>query len=265
VSGFERARLVGLLLCAAAPRGEAQLVAVASVTGTYRIAGTVAEQSGTPVPAAEVTVIERDTVRRIVRTDDKGKFLVDGLLRPDFQLRVRRVGFQAKRIDVRIASPDRPASVFVKLEPMATTLGTVRIDDESDDAIAMDARLRGFYDRSQSNNFGRYIDEAALLKLHSQFISEALRRVPGVTIKPSRRIGNVVRLRNCGVNLESNEHIGPLIWVDGVRMPGAELDEVAQANDVAAVEIYNSYAGIPAQYFDRSATCGTILVWTKGR
>jgi hypothetical protein len=53
--------------------------------------------------------------------------------------------------------------------------------------------------------------------------------------------------------------------VDGVRLPGAELDEYTQGNDVAAIEIYNSFAGIPVQYFDRTAVCGTILVWTKSR
>ena len=66
-------------------------------------------------------------------------------------------------------------------------------------------------------------------------------------------MGNVLLLRGCA----------PLVWVDGVRVPGAQLDEVAPPEDVAGIEIYNSFAGIPARYFDRTATCGTILVWLR--
>jgi hypothetical protein len=43
----------------------------------------------------------------------------------------------------------------------------------------------------------------------------------------------------------------------------AELDDVVQPGDVAAIEVYRDFAGVPAQYFTRTATCGTILVWTK--
>jgi hypothetical protein len=82
-----------------------------------------------------------------------------------------------------------------------------------------------------------------------------LRPVRSISILPSRRIGNLVRIRGCA----------PLLWVDGVRLPGAELDEVVQPADIAAMEIYASFAGIPAQFFDRTATCGTLVVWTRSR
>jgi hypothetical protein len=34
-------------------------------------------------------------------------------------------------------------------------------------------------------------------------------------------------------------------------------------NDVAAVEVYNSFAGIPPQYVDRKTNCGAVVVWTR--
>ncbi len=85
-------------------------------------------------------------------------------------------------------------------------------------------------------------------------MSQVVRTIPGVTLIPSR-FGSVVRLRGCK----------PLLWLDGVRLPGAELDELIHPSEVAALEVYPSWAGIPAQYFDRSATCGTILLWTRSR
>jgi hypothetical protein len=32
---------------------------------------------------------------------------------------------------------------------------------------------------------------------------------------------------------------------------------------VLAIEIYSSFAGIPAQYVDRNTNCGAIVVWLK--
>jgi hypothetical protein len=50
-----------------------------------------------------------------------------------------------------------------------------------------------------------------------------------------------------------------------MRTPGVEIDDVAHGNDLAALEIYSSLIGVPPQYADRTATCGTILVWLKTR
>jgi hypothetical protein len=55
-----------------------------------------------------------------------------------------------------------------------------------------------------------------------------------------------------------------MVWVDGQRVPGAELDEVIKPEEIAAIEFYPSSAGIPAQYLERAnRLCGLILVWTK--
>jgi hypothetical protein len=122
-------------------------------------------------------------------------------------------------------------------------------------AAEPDARLREFYARRQSNSFGRYFEQSDIEKRHPQFISELFRQVPGVSLSASGRVGNTLRIRGCA----------PLVWVDGVRIPKAQIDEVVTPSDVAAVEIYSSFAGIPAQFFDRSATCGTVLVWSRAK
>ena len=57
-----------------------------------------------------------------------------------------------------------------------------------------------------------------------------------------------------------------MLWVDGQRVPGAELDEVVPPDDIAGIEFYTSMAGVPAQYLERqNRACGTLLVWTKKR
>ena len=259
---------IALSLVAVSARAVAQQAsAVAGLAQggvTYEVWGAVVDRNGDPLTGAEITLLERDTVARLVRTDARGHFRMDALPSDVSLFRVRRVGYQAKLLEVHFSKSSRSTNMVVSLEPTVTVLDTVIVEADTE-VVRPDSRLAGFYERLKSNHFGHFITEEMLAKLRPHHTSEALRSVPGVVMRPSRRIGNVVRLRNCGVRAESADRVGPLVWVDGVRLPGAELDEITQGNDVAAIEVYNSFAEVPVQYFDRTAVCGTILVWTKSR
>jgi hypothetical protein len=216
----------------------------------YVVQGTVVGLAAAPVANAEVVVSAGTRSPRRLQTDSVGRFAITGLGEPTIALHVRAFGYSPKTSSISITSPDHRASVTIVLDPLAAELTTAEITAAGADA---DRKLVEYYTRKSSNGFGRFIDEAQIEKQKPRVVSEMLRSMPGVTLDPSGRIGNIVRIRGCS----------PLVWVDGVRMPGAQLDEVAPVADVAGIEIYNSFAGIPARYFDRSATCGTILVWLK--
>jgi hypothetical protein len=201
---------------------------------------------------ADILVLQDSVASRRFRSDVQGRFQVADLVSPLVTLRVRHIGFVARTIPVRISTTSRQISVIIALETAVVPLQGMSIVAEEDEP---DARLREFNERRRNNNFGSYLDRADIDRRRPHFISEALRSVRGISLLPSRRIGNIVRVRGCS----------PLLWVDGVRLPGGELDEVVQPSDVAAIEIYTSYAGIPAQFFDRTATCGTLVVWTRNR
>ena len=256
-----------LALTSAAARGIAQHASSAGSPPpdglTYAVRGTVVDHDGAPVSTAEVRLVQHDSTIRSVRTDADGRFWMDSLTSMISVFQVRRLGYQPKIVQVRFTKSDRSIVMVVSLESAATALDTVLVEADTE-VFKPDSRLMGFYERSKANNFGHYVTEEMLAKLHPHFTSDAVRTVPGVTVRPARR-GNTVRLRNCGTRGESADRAGPLLWIDGVRLPGAELDEFTQGNDVAAIEIYNSFAGVPVQYFDRTAVCGTILVWTKSR
>jgi hypothetical protein len=235
---------------AAAPQIAAAQSVSAQNAARYTVAGVVAGTDGAAVPDAEITIasVGADSIK--LRSDSAGKFRASGLTTAAIRVRVRRLGYQPKSLDLMLREGSPP--IVITLEPNPAELGTVKVREI---AAEPDARLREFYARRASNSFGKYFEGSEIEKRRPQFISEMFRQVPGVTISASGRVGNTLRIRGCS----------PLIWVDGVRIPNAQIDEVVTPSDVAAVEIYNSFAGIPAQYFDRTATCGTILVWSRAR
>ena len=218
----------------------------------YVLTGVVTDSGRTPIVAAEVGLVQADSVLRKVRTDTVGRFEFGELLPGGGRIIVRRLGYQPLSLDVRIRPDGQPASLTAVLTPIALSLEQVLVTERMDE---LPGRLREFYERRQTNSFGHFIEREQIEQSHARHLSEVLRSIPGVTLSASRRFGNIVRIRGCR----------PLVWVDGVRLPAAELDEaVTSPNDVAAIEVYSSMAGIPARYFDRSNPCGTVLVWTRG-
>lgn len=237
--------IVVLAVCTAVMTAHAQAVI------HYRLTGTVTGLDGAAVPDAEVTIV-LPTGERALRSDTAGKFLAADLPVSAVTVRVRHLGYNPKSVDVTIKGGDNGSSIIVALEPNPAELNAVSVRAKGE---VPDEHLREFYERKSTNSFGRFIDAADIEKKRPQFVSEMLRQVPGVQISASTRVGNTVRIRGCE----------PLVWMDGVRVPKTQVDELATPTDVAAIEIYSSFAGIPAQFFDRSATCGTILVWSKTR
>jgi len=215
----------------------------------YSIAGTIVDVDAAPVSDASVEVLEVGAAIKRLRSDSAGRFLASGLATRSVTVRVRRVGYQPRAVPVSIPAGDERTAVVITLEAAPTELGptTIVADEEPGQ------RLREFYERMATNKFGSYIEPKTIEKRRPTFVSEMLRSVPGVRVRPSGGAGNAVTIRGCS----------PVIWIDGARMVHAELDDVVQASDVSAIEVYRSFSGIPAEYFDRAATCGTILVWTK--
>jgi hypothetical protein len=224
--------------------------AIAQSSAHYTLSGTITGLDGAPVADAEVSIMQADVRVRALRSDTAGRFVAADLSAPLLSVHVRRLGYQPKVIDVTIRADDRKSNVVIALDPMPAELNKVSVVAEE-----TDARLRAYEDRKATNSFGHYIDGGTIEKRRPQFLSEMLRTVPGVTVTATRGIGNNVRIRGCA----------PLVWLDGVRLTRAQLDEVIQPSEVAAMEIYSSFSGIPAQYFDRAATCGTILVWSRSK
>jgi len=210
------------------------------------VSGVVRDLSGAPISDVEVGIIRGERLQQFVVTAADGKFLLTGVHAGVVPLRIRRLGYAMQFLDVDARTP-AASTLDIVLKTVANELDDVMIAGAED-------RLRGFYDRKrQRGSFGKFLEAHEIRRLGPTNSSDLFRTVPGVVVS-SASGGNALRIRGCQ----------PMVWLDGQRVPGAELDEVIQPSGIAAIEFYPSSAGIPAQYLERqNRLCGLFLVWTR--
>jgi hypothetical protein len=221
-----------------------------SAPTTYQVTGVITDAAREPVPDAEVTTVYAGVGTRGAVTDARGRFNLGRFPPGTLSLHVRRLGYEARDVDVKVGADGKPTSVEIVLLAAPAELAGVSVTADAR------GRLREFYQRRQERAaFGRFLDSEDIRRRGPTNASDLFRTVPGVIVKSNPAAGgNAIRIRNCQ----------PMVWLDGQRSPGAELDEVIRPEEIAAVEFYPSSAGTPAQYLERgNQLCGLILVWTK--
>ena len=234
----------GLLSAQGAPS------AAVGLPATYEVSGVITDAAREPVPGAEVTAVDASERSWGAVTDTRGRFSLGRFPAGPLSLNVRRIGYEARAINVKVGAGGQPTSVEIVLLAVPTELVGVSVTANAQ------GRLREFYERRQERaTFGRFLDSEDIRRRGPANASDLFRTVPGVSIKNNPAAGgNALRIRNCQ----------PMVWIDGQRTPGAELDEVVRPEEIAAIEFYPSSAGTPAQYLEReNRLCGLILVWTK--
>lgn len=216
------------------------------------ITGVVVRTDGTPIASVEIFIVSDTTsalARGTTRTAADGSFsVVYGNDGPAY-LRFRRLGYVRTTLLVGDSFPGgRPLHVVMRDAPVELAAFEV--------VTSQPEALRSFAERRLTRGTGHFVDRAEIEKLNPTYSSDVLRRFPGALVTASGRIGNRVRLRGCK----------PGVWVDGVQAIGAELDDVTTPAEIAAMEVYNSWAGIPPEFEDRGGkNCGAIIVWTRER
>jgi hypothetical protein len=226
---------------------EAQEVTTKVAVTEAAVAGVVRDVDGNPIPDAEVGIIRGERLQQFVVTGADGKFLLTGVAKAVVPLRIRRLGYAMQHLDVDTRVPSS-AKLEIVLATAASELEEVTISGNDP------GKLREFLEhRNQRASFGRFLMQHEIRKIGVTNPSDLFRSVPGIVISTASG-GNTIRIRGCQ----------PMVWVDGQRVPGAELDEVIHPSEIAAIEFYPSNAGIPAPYVEReNRLCGSVLVWTS--
>jgi hypothetical protein len=182
-----------------------------------------------------------------VRTGSDGRFDFDKVQSGDVSLTVRRLGYKATTRNLLVNRELASRTLEFALVTAATEVSPVYVEGEND-------RLHEFIERRQNNNFGKYFDGEEIRRRDPRLLSDLLRTIPGASISSANRIQNRVLFRGCR----------PTIWENGMKVFGAELDDVGNPFDIAGMEVYLSWAGLPPQYQDReNPGCGAIILWTR--
>lgn len=214
-----------------------------------RLSGTIVDSDRRPIERAEVRWLREGGVID-VRTDSAGRFSFGEAPAGTYRITVRRLGYTPRTLRLAAAAPATPAAE-VMLTASPAVLAAMRVTSARDGSRG---KLTEFERRREHpNRLGHFLGPAEMERVRYPLLSEYLRGMPGVTVTSSTQIGNVVRFRGCQ----------PMVWVDGLRMANVEVDEVVQARDVAAVEVYVSLAGSPGRYRDLTRPCGSLVVWMK--
>lgn len=216
----------------------------------FELKGVIVDIARAPIAGAEVIAVNHGNTLTQVLTANDGTFTLASLPAGPVTLRLRRLGYEPKTIEMQIGLP-APAPLDIVLTASATELKDVIIKVE--DVSPLDEfNLH----RKQNRGTAKFYDQDEIRKRGAMYPSDLFRTVPGVRVQTSMIRGNEIRIRGCQ----------PIVWIDGQRVPGVELDEVTTSGDIAGIEFYPSMAGTPAKYSERSARpCGTLLVWTKTR
>ena len=215
----------------------------------YTVRGVVYDDASAPIPNARLSLSRDGEATRLLDAGADGKFSFESVAPGQVTLRARRLGYKVAELQVAVDATTSGKSYALQMTEVPSEVAEVIVEGSK-------GHLQEFYEHKANNNFAKFFERKDIEKQNPAFLSELLRSVAGASLSASPRSGNAITMRNCK----------PMVWVDGMRAPGAELDDVARPMDVAGLEVFPSNAGLPPQYQDRNnRMCGAILVWTRNQ
>ena len=123
------------------------------------------------------------------------------------------------------------------------------------------AGIAGFYERMHRKQVGRFLSREEIIAAHASRTSDLLRRVAGLSFRPTRAGSYAIRGRG---------GCEPLVYIDGVQVSmygtTTTIDDLVQPGDLEGVEVYDS-STMPAEFQRelRGSMCGAVMLWTKLR
>jgi hypothetical protein len=203
-------------------------------------------------------------------TDETGTVSLGAGKHQTLTVRVMRIGFKPwfGKIDL----PDAAAVYTITLSPLVQALGPVTVTGQA--AIKSQLELTGFYDRWMMRQKGtlsaEFISPEEIEFRHPDKISNMLFGLNGVCL------GHIhTKTQSGGDRTTPNVHafstasgcMCPMaIVVDGIQQaPVPAIDDILDANDVAAIEVYARGGNMPISMQFNDTACGVVAFWTGSR
>ncbi len=189
-------------------------------------------------------------------TSSDGQFEIRRVPVGVYQVRVSRIGYRAKTLQVPVAADDRRIFVVVALEPLPIQLEPVVIRGDTNTIVAY-GRMADFYRRKRLG-FGRFITRQDIERRNPFRVSDLLWGIPGAWIRyglygqPVISFRGYSGLRGCQ----------PAVYLDYMRMPSdfGSVDDWVLPQDVEGIEIYTGFTITPMEFY---GGCGAIVIWTR--
>lgn len=215
------------------------------------IAGLVRDSAGSPVRGALVTIA---MLQLETRTDTLGAFQFARVPTGATSLLVRRMGYAPQTIS-HLVSGGSVDSLSLTLTAQPLRLEPMVVSER-------ELRRRLYIDefhRRRLRGEGHYITREEIESRNTSRLTDVVRNVPGIRIMRTRG-GNGVRFVSAA---SMRLNCAPMIWLDGQRAPGMELDEIT-ASDIEGIELYSGPSQTPLRFSqNQQSTCGTIVIWTR--
>lgn len=213
--------------------------------------GAVLDSDSAPIVDADVGIA---ALRKLARTDEQGLFALTGLKQGEFDLSVRRLGYEPQMLRVVLVA-DTTLMVVLKAQPWL--ISAIEVS-------APEHRLRqGLEDfhRRRVQGLGTYVTRQEIGMRSGGTPSDILRNVPGLQFVRVRGAGRGVRFVSAS---SMRRDCMPMIWIDGQRAPGIEIDDVS-LSDIEGIELYHGPATTPMQFSQGPAVhqCGVIVLWSR--
>jgi hypothetical protein len=216
------------------------------------VRGLVSDSTGRPVQGADVAIVG---LRKLTRTDEYGRFALRKLPQGEAEISVRHLGFTPAFLMVRVTG-DAVDSVRIALVPHLAMLPGVEVS-----ASERQKRLgiEEFY-RRRSRGIGTFVTREQILARNSSRPSDMFRNTPGVRIQRGRGLRF-----NYSTSMQANRDCPPVLWLDGQRAAGMELDDLT-LSDLEGIELYHGPSTTPTQFsqsLSGGISCGTVVVWSR--
>ncbi len=217
------------------------------------LTGTVVDSMSVE-PVAAVQLKLDDQVVGI--SDPDGGFRLNQVRAGFHTLEARRIGYGPTFVDFEVLPGRERVNLIVKMKALPTELAAVTI--EGRETIYAKGKLREFYERAQSG-FGQFIMRSEIEQRSARVTTDLLYGTPGLQVTPGPSGRNTVRLSRVTLGCQS-----PVVFLDGVKIYGADLDQVVNPGDVMGIEVYTRASNLPAVFSAQgAAACGVIAVWTR--
>ncbi|MCH7565622.1 MAG: carboxypeptidase regulatory-like domain-containing protein [Gemmatimonadetes bacterium] len=227
------------------------------------VQGTVLDaESGAPIHTADVVLLAMDdSVVGGDITDEEGRFVLRGPGAGSYRLRATRLGFASFTTEAFALEPGQNVLAELRLE-----LNPIPLDSLA--AIVEGQKPRrlvrvGFYKR-QARGFGSFLSPDDIEDRHPVYTTDLFWGMSGVRVRRGRLDSwDVVQFRRPGCRLSVSID-GMVVQIGGPPGRSRDWQGLLHVNDIEAIEVYPSVAGVPAWAFGTVSPCGAILIWTNG-